>query len=81
MSVMSCRNCQGKTPATSIVCVHCGALAPTCWKCGGTGKCPKCKGTYPETAGCNRCQHSGKCPECNGRRRAWAGTGANTSGT
>jgi hypothetical protein len=48
-----------------------------CTKCGGTGKCPHCKGTgrygcpgvgpidrYPDQ--CIPCQNSGVCPSCYG---------------
>ena len=46
MSVIACPSCQGKTPSGSVACVHCGALAPVCWVCGGTGKCKaQCDGT------------------------------------
>ena len=71
MAVIDCPTCHAKTPAAAISCVHCGALAPTCWKCGGTGGCPKCKGSYPKVAGCGRCNKSGRCPSCDGRKRVW----------
>ena len=52
-------------------------MANTCSKCGGTGKCPHCKGTghygypgvgpvdrYPDQ--CIPCQNSRVCPACYG---------------
>ena len=76
LSVIACPSCHGRTPSASINCVHCGILAPTCWKCGGIGKCPNCHGDDFKMANCSRCGKTGKCPECNGRKRAWAGTGS-----
>jgi hypothetical protein len=75
VAVIACPNCGGKTPATAVGCVHCGALAPNCWKCAGTGTCGKCRGAYPAVAGCGKCNRTGKCPTCEGRKRAWTGVG------
>ena len=80
MSVIACPSCQGKTPSGSVACVHCGALAPVCWVCGGTGKCSRCQGAYPDVAGCDHCGQSGKCSGCDGRKRAWSATAKKKTG-
>ena len=54
MAVIACPSCRGKTPSTSINCVHCGTRVPVRWKCAGTGKCPKCGGVADMIEGCNK---------------------------
>ncbi len=73
MAIIACPTCGGRMPASAITCVHCGALAPVCRKCSGSGVCPRCKNVYPKVAGCSRCKQTGRCPECEGRQRSWPG--------
>jgi hypothetical protein len=72
MPVIDCPKCHGRTPASAVACVHCGAVAPVCRACAGSGVCKRCKNVYPKVAGCSRCARSGRCPTCEGRKRAWA---------
>ena len=71
MSILNCPSCGGRTPAAAVTGVHCGALAPTCRDCAGSGVCRRCRNVYPKVAGCKHCAHSGNCPKCAGRKRAW----------
>jgi hypothetical protein len=71
MSLIACPNCRRRIPSSAVSCVHCGALAPACPVCSGSGECPECAGAYPAVVGCDRCAASGRCPDCQGQKRHW----------
>jgi len=44
-------------------------MSDKCSQCGGTGKCPDCKGTgFVHMRACVYCDPPGQCPRCHGKR-------------
>ena len=75
MPLTTCPECGRPTPSSGMNCVHCGALAPACTACGGTGKCPDCSSGEVWGPACETCSGTHHCPTCEGRKHLWAKTG------
>jgi hypothetical protein len=75
MPLVRCAGCQGRTPASAVRCVQCGALPPECPDCHGSGRCPDCgadPAAPPADHACAKCAGTARCPGCEGRKRRWA---------
>lgn len=87
MALVACPGCKARTPSSSVRCVHCGGLPPTCAECKGTGACPACPTAAPAvtsnpfgafdsfgasgTPACPRCAGTAACATCGGAKRHW----------